>query len=270
MRVPLRYRRIAVPQYLLHLIDRSARVDQEGRVLMPKIMDTQMGQASLFPQPRPDLHDRGVRLAGFLVDEKMRELPLGIQLGQNIQSRVIQGHRPDPLRLAVFGRNAPDPIHPIKLTPRCRQSFIEAAPDRQQEEGDVAHGAILIGAQYCQQPLQLGIVHVVLHLVVRVKQRHARCWIRPGKYLPASGNRNWKANTYRQAGNSLVPYQPNGSRDWDAPVIRIEKGKELVPYSASGNRVWELGTYRIEGGRLIPYKSSGSRDFNASEIRIKE
>ena len=68
--IPLGHRRVGVSQDLLHLIERPAAVDQERCILMPQVVDPQMGQSRLAPQPLPDLVDRGVGLPGLAVDNR--------------------------------------------------------------------------------------------------------------------------------------------------------------------------------------------------------
>ena len=73
MRVPLADRRIGVPEDLLHVVKGVPGVDEERRELVPEIVDAYVRQARRLPEPRPHLHDRGVRLPGALVDEDVRE-----------------------------------------------------------------------------------------------------------------------------------------------------------------------------------------------------
>lgn len=63
MGIPLGDRRVGVAQDLLALIQRAAAVHQEGSVLVPQIVDSQLRQSGFIAQPCPDLVDSCVRLA---------------------------------------------------------------------------------------------------------------------------------------------------------------------------------------------------------------
>ena len=55
MRIPLRNSGITVPQDLLHLLQRPAKVDQHRGILMAQVVNANMLQVSLLAQPVPDL-----------------------------------------------------------------------------------------------------------------------------------------------------------------------------------------------------------------------
>ena len=83
MGVALGHLGVAVSEDLLHFIQGPAAVDQEAGVAVPQIMQAKVRQAGLVAQPGPHLHDRRVRLAGFLVDEHVVVGALSVELAQD-------------------------------------------------------------------------------------------------------------------------------------------------------------------------------------------
>ena len=127
MSIALCYLGIAVTQYGLHLVERSAAVHQEGCILMAQIVDPQVPQPGFGTQPIPYLHDRRIWQQGLPVDEQVLKLAFGVQLSEDIKSGIIQRYRTYTLGLRIARRYAPHTILSIDLTPCSGQSLIQTA-----------------------------------------------------------------------------------------------------------------------------------------------
>ena len=58
-----------MPQDLLHLIQGPPAVNEEGCILVPQVMKTQLWQACFLSDPKPNLGDGGVALTRPGIDE---------------------------------------------------------------------------------------------------------------------------------------------------------------------------------------------------------
>ena len=100
--------------------------------------------------------------------------PGRVQLAQNGNGAVVQGHRAHFLRFGIGSRDAPHFIYLVDILPPGRQRLVQPGAGGQQEECDLADGAILVGMEYLQQPLQLLLVQGPFDFIAFVVELDAR------------------------------------------------------------------------------------------------
>jgi transposase InsO family protein len=74
-----------VAEYLLHLIQRPAIIDQEAGEAMSQIVNAHLRQIRFPTEAIPHLGYGGIGLASLLIDEHVLELPLGNRLDRQFQ-----------------------------------------------------------------------------------------------------------------------------------------------------------------------------------------
>ena len=90
MSISHRYLRVGVPQNLLHFVECPPPGNEQRCKPMAQIMEPQLGEASLVPDPGPYLVHVCIGFPCLVVDEEVLVGAFGIQLVKDVQRRVVE------------------------------------------------------------------------------------------------------------------------------------------------------------------------------------